>query len=129
MKLTSLYVHDFKGYREHQFDLLGKSTVLFGVNGAGKSTVLTAINYLMWPVLNRLSNTQGIAFRSLNTESVHAGFGMMNLGADVGLAGETLSLRKDYIKAKPGKAPRVIPYRKKAVTCVANSLILNSNRH
>ena len=94
MKLTSLYVHDFKGYREHQFDLLGKSTVLFGVNGAGKSTVLTAINYLMWPVLNRLSNTQGIAFRSLNTESVHAGFGMMNLGADFSLAGETLSLRK-----------------------------------
>lgn len=65
----------------------------------------------MWPVLNRLSNTQGIAFRSLNTESVHAGFGMMNLGADFSLAGETLSLRKDYIKAKPGKAPRVIPYK------------------
>ena len=99
MKLTSLYVHNFKGYREHQFDLQGKSTVLFGVNGAGKSTVLTAINYLMWPVLNRLSNTQGTAFRSLNAESVHAGFGMMNLGADFSLAGETLSLRKDYIKA------------------------------
>ena len=111
MKLTSLYVHNFKGYREHQFDLQGKSTVLFGVNGAGKSTVLTAINYLMWPVLNRLSNTQGTAFRSLNAESVHAGFGMMNLGADFSLAGETLSLRKDYIKAKPGKAPRVIPYK------------------
>lgn len=99
MKLTSLYVHDFKGYREHQFDLQGKSTVLFGVNGAGKSTILTAINYLMWPVLNRLSNTQGTAFRSLNAESVHAGFGMMNLGADFGLAGETLSFHSDSLPA------------------------------
>lgn len=34
MKLSSLYVHDFKGYREHLFDLQGKSTVLFGVSSS-----------------------------------------------------------------------------------------------
>ena len=39
-------VHDFNGYREHQFDLLGKSTVLFGVNGAGKSTVPVSYTHL-----------------------------------------------------------------------------------
>ena len=47
MRLTDLYVQHFKGFESLELHLNGKSTVLFGVNGAGKSTVLSAINYLL----------------------------------------------------------------------------------
>ena len=105
MRLTDLYVQHFKGFESLELHLNGKSTVLFGVNGAGKSTVLSAINYLLWPVINRLNNAQSTSFRSLNADVVHAGYKDMNLAAELDMNGKHFALQKNYIKAQPGKRP------------------------
>ena len=105
MRLTDLYVQHFKGFESLELHLNGKSSVLFGVNGAGKSTVLSAINYLLWPVINRLNSAQSNTFRSLNDDIVHVGYKDMNLMAALDMNGKHFALQKDYIKAQPGKRP------------------------
>ena len=73
MKLMTLHIQNFKRLKNLDLELNGKSTVFSGINGVGKSTVLSAINYLMWPALNRLNSAQGTAFRSLSADMVHTG--------------------------------------------------------
>lgn len=55
MKIKKLHLRDFRGISELTLDLQGKNTVLFGINGVGKSTILTAINLLYAPILNKLT--------------------------------------------------------------------------
>ncbi len=54
MLIEKLYLNDFRGIHDLELDLQGKSTVLFGINGVGKSSVLAAINLLYANIINRL---------------------------------------------------------------------------
>ena len=54
MLIEKLYLNDFRGIQDLELDLQGKSTVLFGINGVGKSSVLAAINLLYANIINRL---------------------------------------------------------------------------
>ena len=54
MVIDKLYVNDFRGIHELELDLQGKSTVLYGINGVGKSSVLAAINLMYANIINRL---------------------------------------------------------------------------
>lgn len=54
MKIEKLYLNDFRGIHDLELDLQGKCTVLFGINGVGKSSVLAAINLLYANIINRL---------------------------------------------------------------------------
>ena len=68
MKINRLELQNFRGIKHTNIALDGKSTVFFGINGAGKSTILKAINLLYSNVINRIVNNrfkQGI--RSLQS--------------------------------------------------------------
>ena len=106
MKLMTLHIQNFKRLQSLDLELNGKSTVFSGINGVGKSTVLSAINYLMWPALNRLNNAQGTAFRSLSADMVHTGQQSLHLSAEFALDGQTLPLQRDYTAPLPGKPAR-----------------------
>lgn len=54
MKLKSIKLENFKGMEDTKIDLDSKSTVLFGVNGVGKSTILRAINLLYSSIINKV---------------------------------------------------------------------------
>ena len=54
MQIDKLYLNDFRGIHKLELDLDGKSTVLFGINGVGKSSILAAINLLYAGIINRL---------------------------------------------------------------------------
>ena len=54
MVIDKLYLNDFRGIHELELDLQGKSTVLYGINGVGKSSVLAAINLMYANIINRL---------------------------------------------------------------------------
>ena len=102
MKILNLNLQNFKGFRTNSFDLDGKSTVIFGVNGTGKTSILSAINYLCWNWVYRLNPAQGAAFKSLDAALVHAGTTRLEISGDFELGGEVFSLRKAYTKARPG---------------------------
>lgn len=112
MRLLNLYLQNFKGFETCDLNMDGKSTVIFGVNGTGKSSVLAAINYLCWNWLYRLNQAQGAAFKSLDSTLVHSGTSKLEISGEFELGGTNLLLRKEYTKARPGKAAVVTPYKK-----------------
>ena len=79
MKLVRVGFKNFKAYAatpegdEFEIDLNGKSTVFYGLNGVGKSTILAAICYALWPFLNKIVSTQGTEFRTMSEDLVHIG--------------------------------------------------------
>ena len=54
MKLKTVRLRNFKGIEELFFPFDGKTTILFGVNGVGKSTILRAIDLIYANIISRL---------------------------------------------------------------------------
>ena len=79
MRIQTVKIKNFRNFTSNEdgtpleIDLNGKSTVFYGNNGSGKSTVLSAICYAMWPFLYRLNNMQGTGYRTLDKEQLHIG--------------------------------------------------------
>ena len=79
MRLLTMDIKNFRNFSSNsdgsplKIELDGKSTVFYGINGAGKTTVLSAICYAAWPFINRLNNAQGTGYRTLDGEQLHIG--------------------------------------------------------
>lgn len=56
MKINKLELVNFKAFENTCLQLDGKSAVLFGVNGTGKSSVLKSINLLYANIINQIVN-------------------------------------------------------------------------
>ncbi len=56
MKLKKLIMTDFRGFSELNLRLGGKSTVISGINGVGKTSVLRGINLLYANIINKTVN-------------------------------------------------------------------------
>lgn len=54
MKIKHIELENFRGINRHTFILDKRSTVFFGVNGVGKSTVLRAINLIYSNIINKI---------------------------------------------------------------------------
>ena len=57
MKLNSIILQNFKGIDNLEIKLDNKTTVIFGVNGVGKSTILQAIDLLYADIIAKLMGT------------------------------------------------------------------------
>lgn len=103
MKLTQIYAQNFKGFSKVNLELNGKSTVFFGVNGVGKSSLLALINYLFRPLCNRLNPSQGMPFSTLTDEEVRLGQSEMKIEITVANDNKVYSLIRNHRKSTPGK--------------------------
>lgn len=112
MRIMHLNLQNFKGFESCSLNIDGKSTVIFGINGTGKSSILEAINYLCWNWLYRLNQAQGTAFKSLDSSLVHAGTSTLEISGEFVFGGETHLLKKGYTKARPGKGAVVAAHKK-----------------
>lgn len=120
MKIYKLCAKNFKIFEDLQMELDGRSTVIFGVNGTGKSTVLTTINYLNWNWVNRLNSSQGTAFRSITPELVRYGASEMELEVVIEMENNKFILQRGYTKGRPGKPPVTRQYKKLYDSFVTN---------
>lgn len=112
MRLMNLNLNNFKGFESCNLDINGKTTIIFGVNGTGKTSILEAVNYLCWNWLYRLNPAQGTAFKSLENKLVHFGTSKLEISGVFEFAGETFVLKKEYTKARPGKGAAVSAHKK-----------------
>lgn len=112
MRLLNLYLQNFKGFENCTLNMDGKSAVIFGVNGTGKSSILAAVNYLCWNWLYRLNQAQGSAFKSLDGALVHSGTPKLEISGEFEFGGEFFLLKKEYTKARPGKGAVVVAHKK-----------------
>ena len=56
MRLINLKLSDFRAVQKANIEFKGKSAVLFGINGTGKSTILRSINLLYANIINQIVN-------------------------------------------------------------------------
>ena len=61
MKINSLYLKNFKGIEDLSVDIQGKTTILFGINGVGKSTLLRAIDLLYANIITDITKKKRLA--------------------------------------------------------------------
>ena len=72
MKIKSLTITEFRGIRDLSLPLEGRSAVIWGDNGVGKSGVIDAVNFLLRGDVARLSG-RGASGLSLQRHGPHVG--------------------------------------------------------
>lgn len=80
MRILELELVNFQIFEGQKFALDGRDTIIFGVNGTGKSTVLAAVNFLDRVWVNRLNPSQGKAFLSFSDDMVTIRWGEVYTG-------------------------------------------------
>jgi len=61
MKIDKVYIQNFRSFRETTLNFNQQTTVIVGVNGAGKTTILDAIAMSFGRLLTRLPEVKGIS--------------------------------------------------------------------
>lgn len=110
MRLQELTLFNFKIFSEQKFVFNGKSTIIFGINGTGKSTILSAINYLNRVWINRLNPAQGTAFRSFSDDMISFGKSDLMLQGEVELGGAIYPLMRCHTRAKKNQRKNTLSY-------------------
>ena len=131
MRLNKVSIENFKCFEKVELDLEGKSTVLFGVNGTGKSTILSVINYCSWLWINRLNASQGIAYKSLDAKLVRYGSSRLKIECVIETGNESHELSRTYSKAHIGTRASAFYDKKEYDTFIESfaELYLGENEH
>lgn len=61
MKIKKIYLKNFKGIADLEIDLDSKTTIFFGVNGVGKSSLLRAIDLLYAQIISEVAKIKKLA--------------------------------------------------------------------
>ena len=61
MKIKSLQLKNFKGIEDLSINVSGKTTIVFGINGVGKSTLLRAIDLLYANIITDITKKKKLA--------------------------------------------------------------------
>ena len=100
MRIKSIEINNYKVFHNLKLDFNNKNAVLFGINGVGKSTVLSAINYIFRVFLNQVNPAQSKAFESFKDEMVSVGFNRLEINATVRLKDTHLLSRTYNVSVK-----------------------------
>lgn len=111
MKLINIRLRNYKVFKELYLDLSGKSTVLFGVNGVGKSTVLSAISFIFRVFLNQMNPAQSKAFEKFQDDMLTVGSDCLEIQASVKLM-DTYLLARNYRPAEKNSRSTELTYSK-----------------
>lgn len=103
MKLQRVSANHFKAFSEIDLELEGRSTVIAGINGVGKTTVLSAIAYLMHIWLNRLNPAQGKAFETIPSDAIAIGADGLEIACEIEMAGALYTLGRRRNAPEPNK--------------------------
>ena len=112
MRIKNIELTNYKIFTKQKFDFNGKSTIIFGVNGTGKSTILSAINYLNRIWINRLNPSQGKAFVSFSDEMISVGKSELFIQGELEIEGKDYPLIRFYEKTKKNQRKSMISYDK-----------------
>ncbi len=73
MRIKTIHIENFRGITDQIFNFDEKSSVLFGINGSGKTTVLQAVNLVFSNVVNRLVQNRFKQKNSIESRDVKVG--------------------------------------------------------
>jgi predicted ATP-binding protein involved in virulence len=83
MKINNIYAKNFRGIDNCEIFLNGKTTVFFGVNGAGKTALLSLINILFSNIINRVVSSRFKQSINIELSDISYGADDCEIGADI----------------------------------------------
>ena len=92
MKLKSITLQNFKGIEKLNIDLEGKTTVIFGINGVGKSTILRSVDLLYANIIAKLIGNGKKRSAELEYEDISYGKSKANINATFSFEDGTMIL-------------------------------------
>lgn len=103
MKINQLNINNFRPMSNTSLTLEGKSTVIFGANGTGKSSVLKAINLLYANIINKIVNRKDLKQNySLQLQDIKYGKTESRISSEFLIEGKVI----DYHRAMVRKSGR-----------------------
>lgn len=103
MKINSLEFENFRSFDRAELRLDGKSTVIFGVNGTGKTSVLKGVNLLYANIINQIVNRKELK-QNFNLELDDIKYGKMQtkIKADIYIEDKQITYHRSMVR-KTGK--------------------------
>ena len=99
MRLEYIELENFKAIESARIEFNGKSTVIFGINGTGKSTILRSINLLYANIINQIVNRKELRQNyAIQLEDIQYGKRETKIEALIDLQGEAISYRRGMIR-------------------------------
>lgn len=111
MRLQELNMSNFQIFTEQSLVLNEKNTIIFGVNGTGKSTILAAVNYLNRVWMKRLNPLQGRAFMSFSDEMITVGQAELYIQGVIELDGQCYPLSRMHKRAVKNQRKSMPSYK------------------
>lgn len=86
MKIQRLELHFFHSFCDESIDFQGKNVVFYGINGAGKSSILKAINLLYANIINQIVNRKELRQKySMTLDDIMFGRQEAGIGANISI--------------------------------------------
>lgn len=103
MKIDRLKVENFRVFDEAELQLSGKSTIIFGINGTGKTSILKSVNLLYANIINQIVNRKELKQNfNLSLDDIKYGKTKVCIAADFMLDNEKISYFRSMTR-KTGK--------------------------
>ena len=103
MKINSLELENFRLFDSAELKLDGKSTVIFGVNGTGKTSVLKSINLLYANIINQIVNRKELRQNfNLELDDIKYGKTQTKIEADFNMEEQQITYHRTMVR-KTGK--------------------------
>lgn len=103
MKINRLELENFKSFDKVELQLDGKSTVIFGVNGTGKTSVLKSINLLYANIINQIVNRKELKQNfNLELDDIKYGKTQTKIEADFNMEEQQITYHRSMVR-KTGK--------------------------
>ena len=103
MKINSLEFENFRSFDRAELRLDGKSTVIFGVNGTGKTSVLKGVNLLYANIINKIVNRKELKQNfNLELDDIKYGKTQTKIKADFYIEDKQITYHRPMVR-KTGK--------------------------
>ena len=113
MKINTLELNNFRSLHHIDIELDGKSTVIFGVNGTGKSSILKSINLLYANIINRIVNRKELKQSyALTLEDIQYGKKETKISAEFILEGEIIKYSRNMTRKDGNKGHDIANLKK-----------------
>lgn len=103
MRLENIELENFRAIGSAKLELQGKSTVIFGINGTGKSSILRAVNLLYANIINQVVNRKELKQNyTIQLDDIKYGKQESKIAAVIDLEDEKIKYYRKMVR-KTGK--------------------------
>lgn len=120
MKLNKIHLYNFKGVKDACMETEGKSVILYGINGKGKTTFLDACNIIFSKIMCAAAMDETLDIKNLEASDVRIGSIDSYIEADIDVLGEEFQY---YRKRKEGRNRHSTEKLTKIVECIQKKYI------